>query len=249
MRLIREQLQPDDQATDRDEFLDDLVKLDEDGQVIMLALAAGREIPAESLPSDFQKVVRILEDAVRGFTIGCHPHPTNFWAGKTRDEFITGDPEVVKRKSDGTINTDPDTAPLIKRLKSPIPSRMPRLRPPVPEPRVGFIRQWIADGCPDNYPPGRVGLQRERDPRPELLTPSPEPLSFESDIKSLFREDPDRSSMLAISGFDLHRYEDVREHADDIAAKLGDGTMPCDGGWPPDRIATFLRWIDDGKRP
>jgi hypothetical protein len=55
--------------------------------------------------------------------------------------------------------------------------------------------------------------------------------------------------MLAISGFDLHRYEDVRDHADDIAAKLGDGTMPCDGGWLPDRIATFLQWIDDGKRP
>jgi hypothetical protein len=250
VRLIREQLQPDDQVTDRDEFLDDLVKLDEDAQVVMLALAAGREIPPESLPNDFQKVVRILEDAVRGFTIGCEPHPTNFWAGKTRDQFITGNPKVVKLNLDGTVNTDPDTAPLIKRLNSSsIPSRMPRLRPPVPAPRVGFIRQWIAGGCPDNNPPGQTGLQRERDPRSEPLTPSPEPLSFESDIKSLFREDPDRSSMLAISGFDLHRYEDVRDHADDIAAKLGDGTMPCDGGWPPNRITIFLRWIDDGKRP
>ncbi len=104
--------------------------------------------------------------------------------------------------------------------------------------------------CPDNDPPGQIGLQHERDPKPEALTPPPVgTLSFESDIKGLFRESPDRTAMLAIAGFDLHRYEDVRDHADAIAARLEDGTMPCDGGWTPDRIATFRKWIEDGKQP
>ena len=35
---------------------------------------------------------------------------------------------------------------------------------------------------------------------------------------------------------------------DDLIA-LEDGSMPCDGSWPADRIATFRKWIDDGKRP
>ncbi|MGH2708150.1 MAG: ferritin-like domain-containing protein, partial [Actinomycetota bacterium] len=89
-RLIREKLQPDDQTADRDEFLDDLLRLDEEAQVVMRALAAGRDIPPDSLPSDFQKVVRILEEAVRGFTIG-GPH-ASFWAGKNRDAFLNTSP-------------------------------------------------------------------------------------------------------------------------------------------------------------
>ncbi len=166
VRLIREALQPGES----DEFLDDLVRLDKDAQVVMKELAEGREIPAKSVPKDFQKVVRILEDGVRGFTIGCRAHPTNFWAGKTRDELIAAStrPRVVARKPDGTLDTDPDRSPLIDRLEdTEVLSRMPRLRPPIPTARTGFIRQWINDGCPDNNPPGQRGLDRERDPRPE----------------------------------------------------------------------------------
>ncbi|MGH3369431.1 MAG: hypothetical protein ACRDPR_05475, partial [Nocardioidaceae bacterium] len=149
------------------------------------------------------------------------------------------------------VNTDPNTSRLVQRLEGTAPgNRMPRFRPPVPAARIGFIRQWIADGCPDNDPPGQVGLQHERDPRPEVLTPPPVgPFSFEADIKGLFRETPDRRAMLAISQLDLHRYEDVRDRADAIAAKLEDGSMPCDGAWPAERIATFRTWIEDGKRP
>lgn len=65
----------------------------------------------------------------------------------------------------------------------------------------------------------------------------------------LFRENPDRAAMLAVARFDLHRYEDVRDRAAAIVARLDDGTIPCDGSWPPDRIATFRRWIEDGTRP
>lgn len=256
VRLIREKLQPDDQTTDRDEFLDDLLRLDGEAQVVMQALAEGRDIPPDSLPSDFQKVVRILEEAIRGFTIG-GPH-RNFWAGKDRDAFLNTSPipgePVILHNPDGTINTDPDTSPLVQRLEGPPPprNRMPRFRPAVPPERIGFIRQWITEGAPDNDPPGQIGLMHERDPRPEPLTmppPPPPTLGFEADIKGLFRENPDRVSMLVFGRFDLHRYEDVRDHADDILARLMDGSMPCDGSWPPDRIAIFRRWIDEGKRP
>lgn len=251
VRLVREHLQPDE-VDDRDGFLDDLLRSDEDAQLAMRALAEGCEIPPQSLPSDFRKAVRILEDAIRGFTIG-GPH-AHFWAGKTRDQFLDSFGPPVNRNPDGTVDTDPNNSRLVQRLEGTAPgNRMPRFRPPVPGARIGFLRQWIAEGSPDNDPPGQIGLEHERDPKLEPHTPPPPPpvgpLSFESDIKDLFRETPDRTAMLAIAQFDLHRYEDVREHADAIAARLEDGSMPCDGSWPPDRIATFRKWIEDGKQP
>ena len=67
--------------------------------------------------------------------------------------------------------------------------------------------------------------------------------SFESDIQPLFRE-RDRGSMKF--AFDLWSYEDVSDNADAILGRLRDGSMPCDGAWPPDQISTFERWIAAG---
>lgn len=68
-------------------------------------------------------------------------------------------------------------------------------------------------------------------------------MSFENDIKSLFRDqDVDEMSW----AFDLSSYEDVSEHAEEIYDRLSDGTMPCDERWPEDDIARFRRWIDAG---
>jgi len=71
-------------------------------------------------------------------------------------------------------------------------------------------------------------------------------LSFERDIRPLFRE-KDRDSML--KAFDLWAYADVQVHQDAILQRLGDGTMPCDGAWPPDRVAAFRSWIAGGSAP
>ena len=94
------------------------------------------------------------------------------------------------------------------------------------------------------------GIRRERDPSlepPSTPTPSQEgPLSFAADIKGLFRDIPDRSSMLRF--FDLHKYEDVRENAPRILERLKDGTMPCDGNWPLEKIAKFETWINEGMK-
>lgn len=66
---------------------------------------------------------------------------------------------------------------------------------------------------------------------------------FAKDIKPLFRED-DKEAMDFI--FDLWDYNDVRDHAEDILERLEDGTMPCDGEWPPEQIELFRHWIEGG---
>ena len=73
-----------------------------------------------------------------------------------------------------------------------------------------------------------------------------ERLSFEQDVKPLFRE-RDRSTMLGLRKFDLWERDDVAEHSDAILGRLEDGSMPCDRAWPDDRVALFRRWIDAGK--
>jgi hypothetical protein len=68
-------------------------------------------------------------------------------------------------------------------------------------------------------------------------------LSFDADIKPLFRE-KDRNSMRG--AFDLWSYADVKTHAGAIGQHLKDGSMPCDGAWPSDRVELFERWVADG---
>ncbi|HEX9776326.1 MAG TPA: hypothetical protein VGB83_12210 [Actinomycetota bacterium] len=67
--------------------------------------------------------------------------------------------------------------------------------------------------------------------------------TFEADIKPLFR-DSDRGAMTF--AFDLWDYEEVKENAEGIATRLEDGTMPCDGAWPPAQVETFRAWIAAG---
>lgn len=69
-------------------------------------------------------------------------------------------------------------------------------------------------------------------------------VSFDADIKPLFRE-RDRDSMRNV--FDLWSYADVKTHADAIAQRLKDGSMPCDGAWPPERVELFERWVAQGE--
>jgi hypothetical protein len=71
-------------------------------------------------------------------------------------------------------------------------------------------------------------------------------VSFEDDIKSLFREkDRDRMEW----AFDLWDYEAVKENAEGIFERLEDGDMPCDGEWPEEHVALFKRWMDGGMAP
>jgi hypothetical protein len=69
-------------------------------------------------------------------------------------------------------------------------------------------------------------------------------VTFADDIKPLFRE-RDRESMRI--AFDLWSYDDVSENADAILERLQEGSMPCDGAWPADRVALFAGWVEAGK--
>ena len=70
-----------------------------------------------------------------------------------------------------------------------------------------------------------------------------EAVGYAHDIRPLFR-DKDVSSMS--KAFDLSSYNDVRANAAAILAKLADGSMPCDGPWPQDRVELFRSWVNAG---
>ena len=69
-------------------------------------------------------------------------------------------------------------------------------------------------------------------------------LSFERDIRPMFRT-KDRDSMM--SAFDLFDYGDVADNADAILGSLRSGQMPCDGAWPDADVDKLQQWIDAGK--
>ncbi len=75
------------------------------------------------------------------------------------------------------------------------------------------------------------------------MSATEEPISFERQIKPLFR-DRDRQSMKW--AFDLWSHDDVARNSDAILDRLRDGTMPCDGAWPDEQIAVFQHWVEGG---
>ncbi len=68
-------------------------------------------------------------------------------------------------------------------------------------------------------------------------------MSFEADIRPLFRDDDADAMSWA---FDLGSYEDVRANAEAIYERLADGSMPCDEPWPEERVQVFRDWVDAG---
>jgi NADPH-dependent 2,4-dienoyl-CoA reductase/sulfur reductase-like enzyme len=85
--------------------------------------------------------------------------------------------------------------------------------------------------------------QRENVPEPKAATSA---VSFDRDIRRLFREDDRRAMEYA---FDLWLYEDVRDWAPRILERMEDGTMPCDQEWPPEHLERFRSWIEAGCAP
>jgi hypothetical protein len=74
-------------------------------------------------------------------------------------------------------------------------------------------------------------------------------VSYQSDIKPLFT-DLDRNHMLR--WFDLWSYDAVKANAAAIYSTVESGKMPPPGTeprWPPDRVQTFKKWIEDGCLP
>ncbi len=110
-----------------------------------------------------------------------------------------------------------------------------------PPPKMPVPRWWWV--C-DATPWSRAHATTEVEAELEVTLPGPdEVLSFERHIRPLFRK-RDRDSMRFV--FDLWSHDDVSTHAAAIGDRLRAGTMPCDGGWPPERVAVFERWAAAG---
>jgi hypothetical protein len=75
------------------------------------------------------------------------------------------------------------------------------------------------------------------------MSAADKPISFEHDIKPLFREGDRRSMRWA---FDLWSHDDVAGNSEAILERLRNGTMPCDGAWPDEQTALFSRWVEAG---
>jgi hypothetical protein len=48
---------------------------------------------------------------------------------------------------------------------------------------------------------------------------------------------------------DLSSFADVKAQAEEIYARVLDGSMPCDKPWPKDQVARFKRWMEEGMAP
>jgi hypothetical protein len=76
------------------------------------------------------------------------------------------------------------------------------------------------------------------------VTAADQPISFDRDIKPLFREGDRKAMMFFV---DLWSYDDVARESGAILARVRDGSMPCDGAWDDRRIALFQDWVEGGK--
>ena len=104
------------------------------------------------------------------------------------------------------------------------------------------VEEALRGGLAEVWRAGPAGTERTVTD----TTDESRPLSFERDIKSLFR-DKDRSSML--KAFDLWSFTDVAAHQDAILEQLRSGHMPCDGAWPAQKVSMFADWISQGSQP
>jgi hypothetical protein len=103
--------------------------------------------PGNTQTIKFADVQTILENAVNGQTIGAHG---NFWRNVTRDQFVALTVEGMQLLVVG----DHANSNLFKALKGIAPfdgtfaPQMPENYPPVPDPQIQQIADWIDASCP-----------------------------------------------------------------------------------------------------
>ena len=106
---------------------------------------------------------------------------------------------------------------------------------------------WGPAGPPAPTQQASTDEQAGTDEQAPVTLPGPDQaVGFAAHVKPLFRE-RDRKSMTF--AFDLWSQADVQAHAAGILERLRNGTMPCDGAWPEDKIEVFRRWTETGFQP
>jgi hypothetical protein len=110
----------------------------------------------------------------------------------------------------------------------------------MPMPHWGWM---TAAGPPGSRTSALASPQDDEDAAANLPGPD-DVVTFSEHIKPLFRQ-RDRLSMQF--AFDLWSHADVSKHGQVILERLRNGSMPCDGAWPQDRIDVFERWVSTGQ--
>ncbi len=251
LRLVDKALVVDGSPDHSDPFLQDLQVSDRERISILEALASGQCIPARARPQSFQKVARILEEAVRGFSIDAHG---NFWAGINRDLFVQlhmFNQPFIRRNEDDDCQLTAERSGLVSRLESSSKvGKMPRYRPLVDKSRQEFVREWIDAQAPDNQPSGQIGVHHEREPNLDLL-PSWQELRksgrprYQTDIRPLFR-DFDVQTLQRLDGINLNDVKSVRFNVSKLQERINNGSFPYDACWAKAQIDLFNRWLDSG---
>ncbi len=123
-----------------------------------------------------------------------------------------------------------------------VENSQPGARPPERMPMPHW--DWHTAAGPPGSRMLALAPAAEDDP-PAVLPGASEAVSFEKHVKTLFRR-RDRDSMSF--AFDLWAFDDVKENAHAILERLRNGSMPCDGAWPQERVEAFERWVTTGMR-
>ena len=115
-------------------------------------------------------------------------------------------------------------------------------RPPLqmPMPHWG----WDTSAGPPGSRASALAPAGESGEAAPVLPGPDDKVEFDKHVKALFRE-RDRKSMKF--AFDLASHADVSKHADAILEPVRNGTMPCDGAWPRERVDIIERWVASGK--
>lgn len=161
LSLIERILEPG-LGDDGDPFLESLRS--SDGECLRLAETQIASQPLPPQPTEFQQVVRILDEAVRGLPVREHGA---FWRDVVLEDFLPL--RIPPLDLELLIVGNGAESNLIQVLRGEheLVPRMPRGRPPVPPFRIEFIREWIDRNCPDSDPPGQIGIHSEPEPNAE----------------------------------------------------------------------------------
>ena len=113
----------------------------------------------------------------------------------------------------------------------------------LPPPNMPVPRWWWVCNAMPGSRVSALAPPPEDDQEPINIPDPEEPVNFTQHIKPLFRK-MDRESMRFV--FDLWAGAEVSKHAPEILRRLDNGTMPCDGAWPREKVDLFRRWVDGG---
>jgi Ferritin-like len=209
---------------------------------------------AEAAVALMLRVLKPLGSAITTLPIG--PEHPGMTAGPSFELFYETDYLIPHREAAWTLLEERlrDAVAFCQRLQGDAGEPLATTLGPIGD-ALGEIADTLAAHFGEWGAVSRFGRPEERTPGPspdqaaeaKIEQPGPdEPISFDKHIKPLFRSRDQHSMKFA---FDLWSYDDVRANAQAILERLDNGTMPCDGAWPPEQITAFKRWLQSGMSP